>query len=170
MRPRLPVYPIEKFQYPLSGLNRLLLLLAEALQPRPSRFNTLCRVLIGCYPRHWHARRPDPAPFQYPLSGLNRLLRSSASCAVSSATMAFQYPLSGLNRLLPIADDGTTYDLSAFQYPLSGLNRLLLLPARQALDDAFGFNTLCRVLIGCYGYGVVGTPGLCGVSIPSVGS
>jgi len=38
-------------------------------------FNTLCRVLIGCYDDGiiWRLRRNE---FQYPLSGLDRLLPS----------------------------------------------------------------------------------------------
>ena len=61
------------FQYPLSGLDRLLRKAWGILHPPNFSFNTLCRVLIGCYiPAH---DMPDQLTlFQYPLSGLDRLL------------------------------------------------------------------------------------------------
>ncbi len=37
------------FQYPLSGLNRLLLCPLLLVRWWHQGFNTLCRVLIGCY-------------------------------------------------------------------------------------------------------------------------
>jgi len=39
----------EMFQYPLPGLDRLLPLQDACLRGANLRFNTLCRVLIGCY-------------------------------------------------------------------------------------------------------------------------
>jgi len=39
-------------------------------------FNTLCRVLIGCYSSRALPLLAEPSTFQYPLSGLDRLLQS----------------------------------------------------------------------------------------------
>jgi len=63
-----------------------------------------------------------------------------------------------------------TLPIMSFQYPLSGLDRLLQ-PVQAGLIMAMlCFNTLCRVLIGCYVASLRSCVAACWVSIPSVGS
>ena len=74
------------FQYPLSGLDRLLRLRSLYLNLLLSCFNTLCRVLIGCYSLIQDTARCILVTFQYPLSGLDRLLPLDRS-------ICFSFPL-----------------------------------------------------------------------------
>ena len=111
------------FQYPLSGLDRLLPEGVQFTDLIQFCFNTLCRVLIGCYVIYFSAEMGEETSF-------NTLCRVLIGCYFLVKPPSTQ--------------------CVEFQYPLSGLDRLLLLPARFFSKQAECFNTLCRVLIGCY--------------------
>ena len=63
------------FQYPLSGLDRLLPIGPPYVSPYNVSFNTLCRVLIGCYLRDADMR-------QAKLRSFNTLCRVLIGCYI----------------------------------------------------------------------------------------
>jgi len=133
------------FQYPLSGLDRLLLTRHRVSARGGLGFNTLCRVLIGCYTSR------GPALFMR-TSCFNTLCRVLIGCYYVNATAPDTYRMLRFNTLCRV-----------------------LIGCYSRWDRQWGetrpsFNTLCRVLIGCYfdpGHSAL-RPG--DVSIPSVGS